>query len=106
MATELQEGRAGKPALLIVDDDAQIAETLAYALGADFEVYACESRAHAIELLRQLPQAPQLALVDLGLPPRPHAPDEGFQLIADLLDRKSTRLNSSHPSLSRMPSSA
>jgi len=85
MATELQEGRAGKPALLIVDDDAQIAETLAYALGADFEVYACESRAHAIELLRQLPQAPQLALVDLGLPPRPHAPDEGFQLIADLL---------------------
>jgi DNA-binding NtrC family response regulator len=85
MATELQEARAGKPALLIVDDDALIAETLAYALGADFEVYACESRAHAIELLRQLPEAPQLALVDLGLPPRPHAPDEGFQLIADLL---------------------
>jgi DNA-binding NtrC family response regulator len=85
MATNLQEGRAGKPALLIVDDDALIAETLAYALGTDFEVYACESRAHAIELLRQLPQAPQLALVDLGLPPRPHAPDEGFQLIADLL---------------------
>ena len=57
----------------------------AYALGTDFEVFACESRAHAIELLRQLPEAPQLALVDLGLPPRPHAPDEGFQLIADLL---------------------
>ena len=57
MATELQEGRASKPTLLIVDDDALIAETLAYALGADFEVYACESRAHAIELLRQLPQA-------------------------------------------------
>ncbi len=85
MASNLQEARAGKPSLLIVDDDALIAETLAYALGADFEVYACESRAHAIELLRQLPQAPQLALVDLGLPPRPHAPDEGFQLIADLL---------------------
>ncbi len=85
MATSLQEARAGKPALLIVDDDPLIADTLSYALGADFEVYACESRAHAIELLRQLPQAPQLALVDLGLPPRPHAPDEGFQLIADLL---------------------
>src|SRR5205807_9609751 len=28
---------------------------------------------------------PPLALVDLGLPPAPHAPDEGFQLIADLL---------------------
>jgi DNA-binding NtrC family response regulator len=85
MATNLQEARVGKPALLIVDDDPLIADTLAYALGADFEVYACESRAHAIDLLRQLPQPPQLALVDLGLPPRPHAPDEGFQLIADLL---------------------
>jgi len=85
MARNVQEARPAKPALLIVDDDALIADTLAYALGADFEVYACESRAHAIELLRQLPEPPQLALVDLGLPPRPHAPDEGFQLIADLL---------------------
>jgi DNA-binding NtrC family response regulator len=85
MARNLQEARPAKPALLIVDDDPLIADTLAYALGTDFEVYACESRAHAVELLRQLPEAPQLALVDLGLPPRPHAPDEGFQLIADLL---------------------
>jgi len=85
MAGSLQEARDGKPALLIVDDDALIADTLAFALGADFEVHACESRAHAVALLRQLPQPPQLALVDLGLPPKPHAPDEGFQLIADLL---------------------
>jgi DNA-binding NtrC family response regulator len=85
MARNVQEARPGKPALLIVDDDAVITDTLAYALGTDFEVYACESRPHAVELLRQLPQPPQLALVDLGLPPRPHAPDEGFQLIADLL---------------------
>jgi DNA-binding NtrC family response regulator len=35
--------------------------------------------------LRQLAQAPELALVDLGLPPTPHSPDEGFRLIADLL---------------------
>ena len=85
MATPLQETAEGKPALLIVDDDALITDTLAFALDADFQVYACESRSHAIELLRQLPQPPQLALVDLGLPPTPHAPEEGFQLIADLL---------------------
>jgi len=85
MPAEAPRRGAGKPALLIVDDDVLIADTLSFALGADFEIYACESRAHAIELLRQLPEAPQLALVDLGLPPRPHAPDEGFQLIADLL---------------------
>ncbi len=74
-----------RPTLLIVDDDALIADTLGFVLGTDFEVYPCESRMHAVELLRQLPQAPQLALVDLGLPPTPHAPDEGFRLIADLL---------------------
>jgi DNA-binding NtrC family response regulator len=84
MATNLQD-REAKPSLLIVDDDALITDTLAFALGADFEVYTCESRQHAIDLLRQLPQPPQLALVDLGLPPTPHAPDVGFALIGDLL---------------------
>jgi DNA-binding NtrC family response regulator len=74
-----------RPALLVVDDDALITDTLAFALGADFEVFTCESRASAIDLLRQLDAPPPLALVDLGLPPTPHAPDEGFQLIADLL---------------------
>jgi DNA-binding NtrC family response regulator len=74
-----------KPALLIVDDDPLITDTLSFALGADFQVHACESRPQAVELVRQLPGAPELALVDLGLPPVPHSPDEGFQLIADLL---------------------
>ena len=76
---------AARPALLIVDDDSLITETLSFALATDFEVLVCDSRLHAIELLRQLPEAPQLALVDLGLPPTPHSPEQGFQLIADLL---------------------
>ncbi len=76
---------AVKPALLLVDDDPLITDTLAFALGPDYEVLAVESREAAIDLVRQLPQAPQLALVDLGLPPTPHAPDEGFRLIGDLL---------------------
>jgi len=76
---------AARPALLVVDDDALITDTLAFALGSDFEVHACESRASAIALLRKLDSPPPLALVDLGLPPTPHSPDEGFQLIADLL---------------------
>src|SRR5687767_2832731 len=83
---DAQETRAkGKPGLLIVDDDPLITDTLAFALGADYTVHACESRAHAIELLRQLEAPPPLALVDLGLPPAPHSPAEGFRLIGDLL---------------------
>ncbi len=74
-----------KPSLLIVDDDPLITETLSYALGRDFDVLVADSRPQAISLLRQLDEPPQLALVDLGLPPVPHRPDEGFALIADLL---------------------
>ena len=74
-----------KPSLLIVDDDPLITDTLSFALGKDFEVMVSDSRRHAVSLLRQLDDPPQLALVDLGLPPSPHRPDEGFQLISDLL---------------------
>ncbi len=76
---------ADKPSLLIVDDDRLITDALAYALGRDFRVMVSESREHAVSLVRELAAPPQLALVDLGLPPLPHRPDQGFQLIADLL---------------------
>jgi DNA-binding NtrC family response regulator len=77
--------QAKKPTLLIVDDDPLISDTLSYVLGKDFEITAAESRAQVKSLLMQLDEPPKLALVDLGLPPQPHKPDEGFALIADLL---------------------
>jgi len=73
------------PNLLIVDDDPLISDTLAYALERDFTVYAAQSREQVKSLLVQLDEPPQLALIDLGLPPSPHTPDEGFALIGDLL---------------------
>jgi DNA-binding NtrC family response regulator len=76
---------AARPPLLLVDDDPLITDTLAFALGPDYEVLAVDSREAAVELLRQLPAPPPLALVDLGLPPTPHSPEEGFRLIGDLL---------------------
>ena len=74
-----------KPDLLIVDDDPLITETLDYVLGRDFNVRVAESRLQVKSVLRQLDRPPELALVDLGLPPHPHRPDEGFQLISELL---------------------
>jgi len=74
-----------RPLLLVVDDDPVIAETLSYALSGDFEVLSSPTRPHCLGLLRQLRQMPQLALIDLGLPPLPHRPEEGFALIGDLL---------------------
>ena len=74
-----------RPSLLVVDDDPLITDTLAFALKPDYEVMTADSRAAAVELLRRLPRVPQLALVDLGLPPAPHSPEEGFRLIGELL---------------------
>jgi DNA-binding NtrC family response regulator len=75
----------GKPDLLIVDDDPLISDTLNFVLSRDFNVYVAESRAQVKSLLRQLDTPPQLALIDLGLPPTPHRPDEGFKLINELI---------------------
>lgn len=74
-----------KPDLLIVDDDPLISDTLNFVLSRDFSVCVADSREQARSVLRQLDQPPQLALVDLGLPPSPHRPDEGFRLIAELV---------------------
>lgn len=74
-----------KTELLIVDDDPLIADTLSYFLGRDYAVSTAATRAEAVALLRDGNSEPALALVDLGLPPTPHRPDEGFALIADIL---------------------
>jgi len=81
----MESAASDKPDLLIVDDDPLITDALDFVLGRDFNVYVAGSRDQAKSLLRQLDQPPQLALVDLGLPPTPHRPDQGFQLISELL---------------------
>lgn len=74
-----------RPKLLIVDDDALIADGLAYALRAHFVVQTAEHRMAAMALLREARFAPDIALIDLGLPPMTNRPDEGFRLVTDLL---------------------
>jgi len=73
-----------KPRLLLVDDDALIAESLAFALAGDYDVTRAGDRAGAVTALRG-GLVPDLALIDLGLPPVTHLPNEGFKLIGDLL---------------------
>jgi two-component system nitrogen regulation response regulator GlnG len=75
---------ATKPSLLIVDDDPLIVDSLAFVLTRDFAVATASSRSEAIRHI-QSKGTPDIALVDLGLPPHPHSPSEGFALITDLL---------------------
>ena len=74
-----------KPALLFVDDDPLIVESLSLALEPDYEVHKAAGRKQARELLQQLDDIPPLALIDLGLPPVPHSPEQGFELIHELI---------------------
>lgn len=76
---------ARRPALLLVDDDPLIAESLEFLLSRDFDVRCADSRAAAMGLLRRGDALPDLALVDLGLPPAPHSPEGGFALIEELI---------------------
>ena len=74
-----------KPTVLLIDDDPLITESLGFILNQHYHVHTAESRTETKALLANLSNKPELALVDLGLPPLPHAPDEGFALIEDLL---------------------
>ena len=74
-----------KPRLLLVDDDHLILESLGFVLQESFDVLTAGTRDEAKTLLQTLTEPPSLALVDLGLPPTPHTPEEGFTLITELL---------------------
>ncbi|QSI77912.1 sigma-54-dependent transcriptional regulator [Niveibacterium microcysteis] len=74
-----------RPLLLLVDDDTSIVETLAWAFGPDFETLTAGSRPEALNLLRGCKRPIDAALIDLGLPPVPHRPDEGLALVSELI---------------------
>ncbi len=69
------------PSLLLVDDDTIIAESLEYVLSDEYAVSIASDRKGSIRLLKEMDAPPELALVDLGLPPDTHKPDEGFAVI-------------------------
>ncbi len=79
-----------KPTLLLVDDDAIIADSLEYVLGEEYSIVRACDRQSSFALMEQMEESPMLALVDLGLPPDTHRPDEGLAVI-----RKISQL---HPS--------
>ncbi len=79
-------GQAGeRPQLLLVDDDPLIVESLRFVLEDRYRVLTAATRGETKTLLRRSTPPPSLALVDLGLPPTPHSPKEGFALVEDLL---------------------
>lgn len=72
-----------KPPLLIVDDDDDIRSQMKWGLKQDYEVLTAENRAGALEIFQQA--RPPVLLLDLGLPPHPRSPEEGFATLVELL---------------------
>jgi two-component system, NtrC family, response regulator len=72
-----------KPTLLIVDDDDEIRTQMKWALNADYEIVLAEDRPTGLEAFRA--HKPAVALLDLGLPPRPGDTEEGFALLSEIL---------------------
>ncbi len=78
--------RTAGSSLLLVDDDPLILDSLGFVLRERFELLVATTRKEAKRQAMSLPSGPRLALVDLGLPPEPHEPDEGFRLVTELLE--------------------
>jgi two-component system NtrC family response regulator len=72
-----------KPTLLIVDDDETIRTQMKWALAADYEVLLAEDGVGALEMFKS--GRPTVTMLDLGLPPRPNEPDEGLDVLSELL---------------------
>ena len=73
-----------KPTLLLVDDDAIIADSLEYVLSEEYDIERAVDRPSSFDLIESMDDSPTLALVDLGLPPNTHRPDEGLAVIRKL----------------------
>jgi two-component system, NtrC family, response regulator len=72
-----------KPTLLIVEDDEDIRTQMKWALTADYQVVTAEHRVEALAAFTI--SQPVVTLLDLGLPPRPNDPEEGFATLSSLL---------------------
>ena len=72
-----------KPSLLVIDDDEDIRSQLNWALVNDYALSLAGDRATSLALFRE--KRPPVVLLDLGLPPHPATPEEGFATLSELL---------------------
>lgn len=72
-----------KPSLLIIDDDDAIRTQMKWALVQDYTILLAENRPNALALMKK--ERPLVVTLDLGLPPHPGDPEEGFLTLSELL---------------------
>ena len=103
-ATARKSGAGSAKRVLLVDDDTEIVESMRAVLESrGYEILVARDGNQGIAMAES--EEPDLVVLDMMMPKR-----SGFLVLETLRrnrpDRKSTRLNSSHEWISRMPSSA
>src|SRR5438876_8537885 len=83
MSTVENERPTIKPKLLLVEDDEDIRSQMKWALAEEYDVVLAQDGPGAVETFRQT--RPLITLLDLGLPPRPNEPEEGFAALSEIL---------------------
>jgi two-component system NtrC family response regulator len=77
-----------RPALLLVDDDAEIRDQMKWALASDYQLLEASDRSTALAHVRHA--MPRLVLLDLGLPPDPDGASEGLAILREALELNPT----------------
>jgi two-component system, NtrC family, response regulator len=72
-----------RPALLLVDDDAEIRDQMKWALASEYQLLEASDRPTALAHVRQA--MPRLVLLDLGLPPDTDGASEGLAILQETL---------------------
>jgi two-component system NtrC family response regulator len=79
-------GKLPRAKLLVVDDDDEICTQMKWALHDDYEILIAGDRATALKAFQE--EEFPVVLLDLGLPPNPGTPDEGFAAMSEILAQK------------------
>lgn len=80
---ENTNGNTPHPTLLLVEDDEDLRQQMKWALHSDYELREAGDRPTAVEIVKHEPV--HLAILDLGLPPRPNEATEGLMALEDML---------------------
>jgi|GEM_PF-3137192 len=76
--------------LLLVDDDIALRKQFCFALQKDYDVYEAGNFKEAFEIIKKVKL--DIALVDLGLPPRENSYKEGRAVILELMEKSRAKI--------------
>ena len=77
-----------KPKLLIIEDDEELRTQMKWALSQEYNIIIAGDRESAMSNFTR--EAPLVVTLDLGLPPQPTGVEEGFNTLADILNKDNT----------------